>query len=43
MFAWHLVVATMIASGRSYWELFLGAKKSNMLAQLTLQQLGRGK
>jgi hypothetical protein len=23
MFAWHLVVATMIATGRSYWELFL--------------------
>jgi hypothetical protein len=24
-FAWHLVVATIIAAGRSYWELFFGA------------------
>jgi hypothetical protein len=25
MFAWRLVVATMLATDRSYWELFLGA------------------
>ncbi len=25
MFAWHLKVATIIATGGSYWELFHGA------------------
>jgi len=25
MFAWYLVMATMIVIGGSYWELFLGA------------------
>jgi hypothetical protein len=53
MFAWYVVVATMIASGRSYWEHFLvhqtlqremllGDKVQNMLAQLTLQQFSEG-
>ncbi len=54
MCAWHLVLATMIVSGRSYWELFLvqqilrremllGDQVQNMLAQITLQQFGGGK
>jgi hypothetical protein len=53
MFVWHLVVATIIASSRSYWELFLaqqilwremflGDQVQNMLAQLTLQQFSGG-
>jgi hypothetical protein len=54
MFAWHLVMATMIAIDGSYWELFLvqqilqremlvGDQIQNTLAQLTLQQFGGGK
>jgi hypothetical protein len=54
MFAWRLVVATMIATGGSYWDFFLvqqisrremllGDQVQNMLTQLTLQQFGRGK
>jgi hypothetical protein len=54
MFAWRLVTATMIATDRSYWELFLvqqilrremllGDQIQNMVAQLTLQQFGGGK
>jgi hypothetical protein len=54
MLAWHLVMATMIAIGGSYWELFLvqqisrremllGDQIQNMLAQITLQQYGGGK
>jgi hypothetical protein len=50
MFAWSLVMATMIAIDGIYWKLFLvqqilrremllGDQIQNMLAQLTLQQL----
>jgi hypothetical protein len=49
VFAWHLVMATMIAIGGNYWELFLmqqilwreillGDQIQNLLAQLILQQ-----
>ncbi len=54
MFAWHPIVATMVATGGatgSFFlvqrilqkEILLGNQVQNVLAQLTLQKVGRGK